>query len=109
MAQKPDTTGMTFGVEIEVTGVDHADMGVAVARGLGVPYPAGRGNSVRDAAGREWKVVNDCSISPPGCEIVTPPLTTADMELLQNVIRALRTAARFRESLARPGGQAGLQ
>ena len=91
MAQKPDTTGMTFGVEIEVTSISHTAAGAEVAKGLGIE-PGYDATHVRDAAGREWKVVGDCSISPPGCEVVTPPLTTLDMETLQNVIRALRTA-----------------
>ena len=51
--------------------------------------------SAWDADGREWKFQKDVSISGPDsekCELVTPILTYADMELLQELIRRLRKA-----------------
>ena len=51
--------------------------------------------SAWDADGREWKFQKDVSIAGPDsekCELVTPILTYADMELLQELIRQLRHA-----------------
>lgn len=51
--------------------------------------------SAWDMQGREWKFQKDCSISGPEdqqCEMVTPILHYDDIELLQDVIRALRKA-----------------
>ena len=51
--------------------------------------------SAWDAQGREWKFQKDVSITGPDsekCELVTPILTYADMETLQELIRRLRKA-----------------
>ena len=51
--------------------------------------------SAWDAQGREWKFQRDSSIHGPDsekCELVTPILTYADMETLQELIRKLRKA-----------------
>lgn len=51
--------------------------------------------SAWDADGREWKFQKDVSIAGPDsekCEMVTPILTYADMEILQELIRRLRKA-----------------
>ena len=51
--------------------------------------------SAWDADGREWKFQRDGSIAGPDsekCEMVTPILTYADMETLQELIRRLRGA-----------------
>lgn len=51
--------------------------------------------SAWDAQGREWKFQSDSSITGPDnkkCEMVTPILHYEDIELLQDVIRALRKA-----------------
>ena len=51
--------------------------------------------SAWDAQGREWKFQKDVSIAGPDsekCEMVTPILTYADMETLQELIRKLRRA-----------------
>ena len=51
--------------------------------------------SAWDAQGREWKFQRDVSIEGPDdqkCEMVTPILTYADMELLQGLVRVLRKA-----------------
>lgn len=49
--------------------------------------------SAWDESGREWKFQKDVSIAGPDsekCEMVTPILTYADMETLQELIRRLR-------------------
>lgn len=51
--------------------------------------------SAWDEQGREWKFQKDVSIAGPDaekCEMVTPILTYADMENLQELIRVLRKA-----------------
>ena len=51
--------------------------------------------SAWDQQGREWKFQRDVSIAGPDaekCEMVTPILTYADMENLQELIRVLRKA-----------------
>ena len=51
--------------------------------------------SAWDEQGREWKFQRDVSIAGPDaekCEMVTPILTYADMENLQELIRVLRKA-----------------
>lgn len=51
--------------------------------------------SAWDQQGREWKFQKDVSIAGPDaekCEMVTPILTYADMENLQELIRVLRKA-----------------
>lgn len=51
--------------------------------------------SAWDAQGREWKFQKDVSITGPDsekCELVTPILTYADIETLQELIRQLRHA-----------------
>ena len=51
--------------------------------------------SAWDAQGREWKFQKDVSIDGPDsekCELVTPILTYADMDTLQELIRILRKA-----------------
>ena len=51
--------------------------------------------SAWDAQGREWKFQKDVSIAGPDsekCEMVTPILTYADMDILQELVRQLRRA-----------------
>ena len=51
--------------------------------------------SAWDTQGREWKFQRDCSICGPDdqkCELVTPILTYADIETLQELCRRLRKA-----------------
>ena len=51
--------------------------------------------SAWDAQGREWKFQRDVSIEGPDsekCEMVTPILTYADMDALQELVRRLRKA-----------------
>lgn len=102
---------MTYGVEIEMTGITREAAAQITASVLGngarVHYSGGAYGKyvVTDASGREWLFVSDCSIRAVdttgrrvdcrgsySCELNTPPLYLSDMELLQDVVRALRKA-----------------
>lgn len=93
----------TIGVEIEMTGITRE----AAARVAGTVFPGSRvwykGTyydkwTCTDNRGRDWDFVFDSSINATGgdltkCELNTPPITYAeDMELFQELIRALRNA-----------------
>lgn len=96
----------TFGVEIETACISRATAASAVAVMFGTNRMAHRPEcgydrySAYDALGREWAFVKDSSITGEdgysdiygGCELNTPPLTYADMDLLQEVVRTLRKA-----------------
>ena len=92
----------TFGVEIEGNNITRQKAAGKAAAYFGTgrsEYTAGRNGymtwSAWDAQGREWKFQRDVSISGPDdqkCEMVTPILTYADMELLQGLVRVLRKA-----------------
>lgn len=93
----------TFGVEVEMTGITRE----AAARVAATVFGTGRVEflgtyyskwAAYDSNGRAWLFVSDASIRTTGgsatsTEMNTPPLTyAADMDLLQEVIRALRRA-----------------
>ena len=92
----------TFGVEIEGNNITRQKAAEKAAAYFGTSrseYTARRNGymtwSAWDAQGREWKFQRDVSISGPDdqkCEMVTPILTYADMELLQGLVRILRKA-----------------
>ena len=92
----------TFGVEIEGNNITRKKAAEKAAAYFGTgrsEYTAGRNGymtwSAWDAQGREWKFQRDVSIEGPDdqkCEMVTPILTYADMELLQGLVRILRKA-----------------
>ena len=92
----------TFGVEIEGNNITRQKAAEKAAAYFGTgrsEYTAHRNGymtwSAWDAQGREWKFQRDVSISGPDdqkCEMVTPILTYADMELLQGLVRTLRKA-----------------
>lgn len=99
----PIDAAQTFGVEIETTGLTRLKTALALCGALQVESMAAltidtdtyNTHRVKDAQGRVWKVMADGSIQTDGgqaCEVVTPPLTWADMPILQEVIRALRKA-----------------
>ena len=96
-----------FGVEVEMTGITREKAAAIVAEVLGTT--ASRPDStcyetriIADQAARKWKVMRDSSITSISnddsnapmdeykVELVTPPLTYGDIELLQNIIRKLR-------------------
>ena len=92
----------TFGVEIEGNNITRQKAAGKAAAYFGTgrsEYTAHRNGymtwSAGDAQGREWKFQRDVSIEGPDdqkCEMVTPILTYADMELLQGLVRTLRKA-----------------
>ena len=92
----------TIGVEVEMNNIDRSRAAKVAAEffGTGRFEDTARRNgyctwSAWDAQGREWKFQRDVSIDGPDsqkCELVTPILTYADMETLQELIRRLRRA-----------------
>ena len=92
----------TIGVEIEMNNITREKAARLAAELFGTgrhQYTAGRNGyetwSAWDADGREWKFQKDVSIAGPDsqkCELVTPILTYADIELLQELVRRLRKA-----------------
>lgn len=94
----------TVGVEIEMTGITREGAARVAATVLGngcrVWHKGGRYDvwTCTDARRRDWDFVYDSSIRSTGgdnmkCELNTPPITYAeDMESLQELIRALRSA-----------------
>ncbi len=92
----------TFGVEVEGNNITRERAAQKAAEYFGTgrcedtAYRNGYSTwSAWDADGREWKFSKDVSIDGPDsqkCEMVTPILTYADMELLQGLVRTLRKA-----------------
>ena len=92
----------TIGVEVEMNSITRRQAAKLAADffGTGLYKDTARRNgyytwSAWDAQGREWKFQRDSSIHGPDgekCEMVTPILTYADMEILQELIRRLRKA-----------------
>ncbi|RHR07374.1 alpha-L-fucosidase [Pseudoflavonifractor sp. AF19-9AC] len=92
----------TIGVEVEMNNIERSRAAKVAAEFFGTgryENTAHRNGystwSAWDADGREWKFQKDVSISGPDsekCELVTPILTYADMETLQELIRQLRRA-----------------
>ena len=92
----------TIGVEVEMNSISRDKAARLAAEFFGTgrfENTAGRNGyytwSAWDAEGREWKFQRDVSIAGPDnekCELVTPILTYADMETLQELIRRLRKA-----------------
>ncbi len=92
----------TIGVEIEMNSIARSKAAKIAAGffGTGRYQDTAHRNgyctwSAWDAQGREWKFQRDVSIAGPDsekCELVTPILTYADIETLQELIRQLRHA-----------------
>lgn len=92
----------TIGVEIEMNGITRSRAAKVAAEFFGTGRyrdTAARNGyytwSAWDADGREWKFQRDVSIEGPDskkCELVTPILTYADIETLQELVRQLRHA-----------------
>lgn len=92
----------TIGVEIEMNSIRREKAAELAADFFGTgryEYTARRNGyytwSAWDGQGREWKFQRDGSIAgpePEKCELVTPILTYADMETLQELVRKLRKA-----------------
>lgn len=92
----------TIGVEVEMNSItrDKAAKLAAAFFGTGRFENTAERNgyctwSAWDESGREWKFQKDVSIAGPDsekCEMVTPILTYADIETLQELVRHLRKA-----------------
>ena len=92
----------TIGVEVEMNSITRRKAAKLAAEFFGTnrfqdtAYRNGYCTwSAWDAQGREWTFQRDSSIHGPDsekCEMVTPILTYADMETLQELIRKLRKA-----------------
>ncbi len=92
----------TIGVEVEMNSITRKNAAKLAAEFFGTGRfedTAFRNGyytwSAWDSEGREWKFQKDVSIAGPDsekCEMVTPILTYADMETLQELIRQLRHA-----------------
>lgn len=102
LRQVEEMKKQTIGVEVEMNSIDRSTAAKIAAEFFGTNQyrnTASRNGystwSAWDAQGREWKFQKDSSINGPDCEkceLVTPILTYADMELLQELIRKLRKA-----------------
>lgn len=92
----------TIGVEVEMNSITREKAARLAAEFFGTgryENTAHRNGyctwSAWDADGRKWKFQRDVSIAGPEsekCEMVTPILTYADMETLQELVRRLRKA-----------------
>ena len=92
----------TIGVEVEMNSITRRNAAKLAAEFFGTEcyqdtaYRNGYCTwSAWDAQGREWKFQRDSSIHGPDderCEMVTPILTYADMDTLQELVRRLRKA-----------------
>lgn len=92
----------TIGVEVEMNNITRNKAAKIAAEFFGTgrfESTADRNGyctwSAYDEQGREWKFQKDVSIAGPDsekCEMVTPILTYADIETLQELIRRLRKA-----------------
>ena len=86
---------LRFGIEIETVGLSRERLARAIHGVAGGNLaPEGRGWRVTDAKSRTWRIVPDGSLSggENSGEIVSPILTHEDVDDLQGIIRAVRTA-----------------
>ena len=90
----------TFGVEIEMSGINRERAAKLIADYFGTSHYRIGGYydtwAANDPQGRTWKCMYDSSIisgsSATKCELVTPILTYADMNDLQEIVRIMRKA-----------------
>ncbi len=86
----------TFGCELEYEGISQATAAKTVAEVTGgtARYEGCHLSNwvVTMPDGRKWQVVSDGSLCGTSAEVVTPILRYADLETLQEVVRALRRA-----------------
>lgn len=91
---------MTIGVEIEFTGIQQSDAADVIAQHFGTePWGGCMGWEIKESNkrnAREWKVVGDSSIRVENgggqCELVTPILTEADINDLQEIASKLKAS-----------------
>ena len=86
----------TFGIEIETTGRSREEVARAIAAHFGTEARyVGRHLSnweVPMPDGRKWTVEKDGSVTDPSSEIVSPVCRWEDIEMVQEVVRAVRKA-----------------
>jgi len=92
----------TIGVEVEMNNITREKAAKVAAEFFGTRQHQNTATrngystwSAWDGEGREWKFQKDVSIAGPDsekCELVTPILTYADIETLQELVRRLRKA-----------------
>jgi len=102
MNQVAEMKKQTIGVEVEMNNIARSKATKLAAEFFGTgryqdtAYRNGYSTwSAWDAQGREWKFQKDVSIAGPDsekCEMVTPILTYADIDVLQELVRRLRKA-----------------
>jgi hypothetical protein len=83
-----------FGIEIETQGISRASAQRAIHSVIGGRMHRSPGydrHSVTAEDGRTWNACSDASIGS-GAEVVSPKLKLADMDTVQNIVRALRAA-----------------
>ena len=86
---------LRYGIEIETVGLDKPSLARAIHAVTGGTVTSDYdGARVTLADGRVWKVVRDGSLSggDRSGEIVSPILTYADLDTLQEVVRSIRNA-----------------
>ena len=83
---------LNFGIEIETVGIGKEQAARAIQRVVGgEARPVGSGWQVTAADGRAWRAVPDGSLAGAmNAEVVSPILQYGDMDMLQEVCRALR-------------------
>lgn len=90
---------LQFGIEIETVGINRQALALAICGAVAGSMTSaiseyGDSWRVTDTRGRVWRVVHDGSLSggTDSGEIVSPILGYDDIELLQQVVRAVRAA-----------------
>ncbi len=86
---------LRFGIEIETVGISRERLAQAIHSVVGGTIDAWNPSQVTDSRGRTWRVVHDGSLSGgagASGEIVSPVLGYDDIEVLQQIIRAVRGA-----------------
>ncbi len=89
---------LKFGIEIETINRNRATVAQAIHSVVGGALGHSASGydhwKVTDLQGRAWRVVHDASLSnvpsPLRAEVVSPVLTYADLDTLQQVVRAIR-------------------
>lgn len=86
----------TFGIEIETTGLGRERTAQAIAACFGTTAVY-RGRHLDDwhvpmPDGRHWTVERDGSVTDPSAEVVSPVCRWEDIQMVQEVVRAIRAA-----------------
>lgn len=87
---------LTFGIEIETTGIGRERTAKAIAAYFGTTATY-VGRHLHDwripmPDGRVWTVESDASVTDPDAEVVSPVCRWEDIEMVQEVVRAIKDA-----------------